>query len=80
MMGPFTPGELLVTLTTLSAVDRLGNPVGVDAFTPINYLHQVLSHNGFTWHVGEHIHDGQQLVVTFRPHQVTRPTQGPQAA
>lgn len=80
MSHQYTPGEPLVTLVNLGAVDRLGNAGVVLAGTHISYLHQVLVHNGDTWHVGEHITRDGQYVVTFQPHQVTRPTQGPAAA
>lgn len=79
-MSLYTPGEPLVTLVTLGAVDRLGNAGGVAAGAHITYLRQVIERGADTWHVGELVTDGQQLVVTFQPHQVTRPTQGPQAA
>lgn len=72
-MSLYTAGEPLVTLVTLGAVDRLGNAGGVAAGAHITYLRQVIERGADTWHVGELVTRDGQYVVTFQPHQVTRP-------
>lgn len=80
-MSGFTPGEPLVALVALTGVTRLGKPAYFPAGVQVTYLRDVTDPCAVgTWHVGEIITDFEQCVVTFRPHQVTRPNEGPQAA